>query len=84
MDLDQQVVNEEISLSGARAHLQRLMIHKRVLHQHHYTFALMLLIKIVMRSRFPRNKFIDFKCFDTSSEVGAWVLSGQILNLVHE
>ena len=36
--------------------------------QDYYTLTLILLIKIVLSSKFPWTKFIDYKCFDMKSE----------------
>ena len=44
--------------------LQTLIIYKLGVNQNYYTFTLILLIKIVLCSEFPRTNFIDDKCFD--------------------
>ena len=43
---------------GSGSHVQTLIIGKLGVDQNHYTFTLILLIKIVLCSRFPRTKFI--------------------------
>ena len=45
-------------------HLQTLIIYKLGCNQNCYTFTLILLMKIVMCSKFPCTKFINYKCFD--------------------
>ena len=43
------------------------MIHKFGENQNHFTFTLILLIMIVLCSKFPWTKVINHKCFDTQS-----------------
>ena len=41
-------------------HTQILIIHKLGFNQNYYTFTLILLIKIVLISKFPGKNFIDY------------------------
>jgi len=45
-------------------HVETLIIHKLGFNQNYYTFALILLIKIVLCSKFPGTKFINYKLFE--------------------
>ena len=45
-------------------------INKLVSNQHYYTFTLILLTKIVLCSKFPWTKFINYQCFGVRSTVG--------------
>ena len=45
-------------------HVETLIIYNLGFNQNYYTFVLILLIKIVLCSKFPWTKFINNKCFD--------------------
>ena len=49
------------------SHMQTLIIYKLGFNQNYYTFTLILLIKIVLCSKFPSTKFINYKCFEMKS-----------------
>ena len=65
---DTLVPDTRILLLGS--HLQTLMIYKLGFNQNYYTIALLLLIKIVLCSKFPWTKFINYKCFHMGSGDG--------------
>ena len=44
--------------------MQTLIIYKLGFNENYYTFTFILLIKIVLCSKFPGTKFINYKCFD--------------------
>ena len=48
----------------SRSHLQTLIIYKLGLNQIHYAFTLILLINIVLCSKFSSTQFINYKRFD--------------------
>jgi len=50
--------------------MQILIIHKLGFNQNQYTFSLILLIKIVLCSRFRLTKVTDYKCFHLRSSRG--------------
>jgi hypothetical protein len=50
-------------LEARGVEMQTLMIYKLGFNQNHYTFTLILLIKIVLSSKFIWTKFIIYKCF---------------------
>jgi len=50
--------------SSARFHMQTLVIYKLGFNQNYYTFTLILLIKIVLCSKFRWTTIINYKCFD--------------------
>ena len=45
-------------------HVQTLIIYKLGFNQNYHTFDLKLLIQIVLCTKFPWTKFINYKCFD--------------------
>ena len=47
--------------------MQTLVIYEVGVNQNYYTFTLVLPIKIILCSKFPRSKFIGYKCFDMNS-----------------
>jgi hypothetical protein len=53
--------------AGRRTHFQTLRTYKLGINQNHYTFTLVLLIKIDLCSELPWTKFISYKCFDMST-----------------
>ena len=62
------------------------IIYKLGCNQNYYTFALISLMKIVMCSKFPWNKFINYKCFDMRLGVAwhcAWIVYGNTFNVNH-
>ena len=59
-----------------RSHLQTLMHYKLGFNQNFYTFTMISLIKIVLRSKFPWSKFMNYQCFDMRSAVIAWKRRG--------
>ena len=58
-----------LPLSPEQFHLETLTIHTLGFNQNDYTFSLILLIKIILRSKFPETKFINCKCFDIKFHV---------------
>jgi len=52
---------------GDQSHVETLKIYKLGSNQNYYTFALILLIKIVLCGKFHRTKFIHYKCFHMKS-----------------
>ena len=48
-------------------HQQTLIIHELGFNQNFYTFTVIVLIKIVMFSKLPSTKFINYKSFDMRS-----------------
>ena len=52
---------------AAGSHMQTLMIDKLGFEQNYYTSTLILLIKIVLCSKFPWTEFMNYKCFDMNS-----------------
>ena len=53
------------------SHVEALIIHKLGVNQNFYTFASILLIKMVLCSKFYATKFINFKWFHMKSW---WIL----------
>jgi len=49
------------------SHVETLIIYKLGFVQNYYTFALILLIKIVMCKNNPQTNFINYKCFEMKS-----------------
>ena len=46
-----------------RSHMQVLVIYKLGFNRNYYTFASILLIRIVLCGKFPRNKCMNYECF---------------------
>ena len=47
------------------------MIYELGFNKNYYTFTSILLINIVLSSKFPCTKLIDYECFEMSTELGA-------------
>ena len=53
--------------SWIQFHVETLMIHEPGFNQNYWTFTLILLMKIVLCSKFPSTGFIHLECFDKKS-----------------
>jgi hypothetical protein len=49
---------------GGESHMQTLTIYELGFNQNYYTSALIFLINIVLCSKFPLTKFVNYKCFE--------------------